>query len=128
MQLSEFMKLYSKENRAKSRHNGRKIKEILEEAHKNFAYQLLELEMTLEDEHTYIGKSKLDDITSLIQLYMKAIEALEGTNDHRYKYFNRKLQGLMLKKTVFRELNNGADPSSYADYLNAPDNKEERKW
>lgn len=82
--------------------------------------------MTLEDENTYLGKSKLDDITSLIQLYMKAIEALEGTNDHRYKYFNRKLQRLMLKKTVFRELNNGVDPTCTKVYAN--ENKEDRKW
>jgi hypothetical protein len=62
----------------------------------------------------------MNDITSLIELYMKAIEALEGTNDHRYKYFNRKLQSLMLKKTVFKELHNGADPKCYNEYLMAP--------
>jgi hypothetical protein len=58
---------------------------------------------------------------------MKGVEALECFNDHRYKYFSRKLQSLMLKKTVFQELHQGADPQKYGEYLLCPLDKEEKK-
>lgn len=65
--------------------------------------------MAIEDEEIYLNGSKMEDISNLIQLYMRAIEALETFNDHRYRYFSRKLNSLMLKKTVFQELNRAND-------------------
>lgn len=93
-----------KENRpaVKYQPKGRKTVELLEESNRNFMEELLELEMAIEDEEIYLNGSKMEDISNLIQLYMRAIEALEAFNDHRYRYFSKKLNSLMLKKTVFQ--------------------------
>lgn len=79
--------------------------------------------MALDDQSVCIGRNKLDDISKLIELYMIGVEALECFNDHRYKYFNSKLQGLMLKKTVFQELHQGNDVAQYGEYMISPHDK-----
>lgn len=43
---------------------------MLEASCKGFAYQMMELEMTIDNPDVVIGESKMDDITQLVQLYM----------------------------------------------------------
>ena len=45
----------------------------MEECHRGFSYDLIQLEMSIEDEGKPLGANKIEDITRLIQLYMVAI-------------------------------------------------------
>lgn len=60
--------------------------------------------MAVEEDSSSVGANKIEDITKLIQLYMMGVEALEGVEDKRFRFFSRKLQSLMLKKPVADQL------------------------
>lgn len=77
--------------------------------------------MAIEEDSKPLGSSKIDDITRLIQLYMVrglsaqvGVEALEGHEDQRFRFFSRKLQTLMLKKPVAEQLRSAANMPLHA--------------
>lgn len=51
------------------------------------------------------------------------MESLESKEDPRFKYFTRKLQSLLLRKSVADELRQAANISSSNEYMMGPSNE-----
>ena len=95
--INMYPKVYSRKNK-------------LEEAHPGYAYELLELQMAVEDEKLDVAPS-IPEITKLLQLYMVdiypnkiGVEVLESISDNRFKYFNNKIHSLMMKRHIVTKL------------------------
>lgn len=68
--------------------------------HRGFAYELMALEIEVENSKDEKDPRFMGSLSHLIQLYMTGVEVLESNSDKRYRYFNNKIQALMKKKHI----------------------------
>ena len=81
---------------------------------KNFANQVLELELILES-----GQFDIDDVNTLMQLYSRAVEYYSGINDEKYLYFTERIQNMLVRPEILLKMKETQDQKTGGEPLNA---------
>jgi hypothetical protein len=73
----------------------------------NYAWELLENEIELE-----VGsKVTISIVQKLLELYALGVEYYESLRSYKYRYFQKKMNGLMMSPQVIQAMNSSVSPS-----------------